>query len=558
MSASDKTTLSTSGDDDSRDTSKANDERQEEPGNEEKNEQAEASPGRRDREDETPSLLLRLLDHVERAGNRLPAPVTIFFIFAVLVLLGSWLASLLGVSASHPGTGETITSHNLLSHEGIYRLITEAVSNFTNFAPLGTVLVVMIGIGVAERSGLISTGLRQLMAWVPRSLVTATLVFAGIMSSMAADAGYVVLTPLGAVLFAGMGRHPIAGLAAAFAGVSAGYSANLFITSLDPLLAGFTTEAAAMLDPAYEVHAASNWYFMIVSVPLMTLVGTFVTTRLVEPHLGSWTPKDGDPTETPEAVTSTERWALLAAAGAFLLSLILVAFLVVPEGAILRDDQGGLGPFYGNMVPILLVVFFLPGLAYGLVARTITSDKAVEKMTADTMATMGAYIVLAFVAAQFVAYFSWSNLGLIMAVKGAELLQSLGMAGIGLILGFIFISAILNIFIGSASAKWGIMAPIFVPMLMTMGYSPELVQVAYRVGDSVTNIITPLLPYFPIISAFAKRYDENSGLGTLIAAMLPYSIAFALAWTVMLVAWILGDLPLGPQAPLYYVPASGG
>ena len=496
--------------------------------------------------------MVRVLDAVERAGNRLPAPVTIFFIFSVLVLVASWLAHRTGVTAEHPGTGETLTSVNLLSHQGIERMITEAVSNFTSFAPLGTVLVVMIGIGVAERSGLISTGLRQLMAWVPNSLVTATLVFAGIMSSMAADAGYVVLTPLGAVLFAGMGRHPIAGLAAAFAGVSAGYSANLFITALDPLLAGFTTEAAAMRDPEYVVHAASNWYFMIVSVPLMTIAGTLVTTKLVEPRLGDWSPADGEGAETPEKVTDRERKALWAAAGAFVFSLVLVAMLVVPENAVLRDEDGGLGPFYGNMVPILLVVFFLPGLAYGVVARTITNDKAVEKMTGDTMATMGTYIVLAFVAAQFVAYFSWSNLGLIMAVKGAELLEFIRLGGLPLILGFIFVSAVLNIFIGSASAKWGIMAPVFVPMLMQMGYSPELVQVAYRVGDSVTNIITPLLPYFPVIIAFAKRYDKSSGLGTLIAAMLPYSIAFAIAWTVLLIVWITVGIPLGPEAPLYY------
>ncbi len=498
-------------------------------------------------------LLLRVLDRIELIGNRLPAPVTIFFVFALTVLLASWLASRFGLSARHPGTGEMITVVNLLSADGLYRIITNAVSNFTGFAPLGTVLVVMIGIGVAERSGLISTGLRQLMAWVPKPLATATLVFAGVMSSMASDAGYVVLTPLGAVLFAGMGRHPIAGLAAAFAGVSAGFSANLFITSLDPMLAGFTTAAAALIDPGYTVHAAANWYFMIVSVPLMTIVGTLVTTFLVEPRLGKWTPGSNSLlSDAPQEVTSLERKALLAAAGGFALALVIVALLVVPEGAVLRDADGGLAPFYGNMVPILLMVFFLPGLAYGLAARTITSDKAVEKMTADTMSTMGAYIVLAFVAGQFVAYFSWSNLGLVMAVKGAEFLQSMGITGIGLILGFIVISAILNIFIGSASAKWGIMAPVFVPMLMTMGYSPELVQVAYRIGDSVTNIITPLLPYFPIIIAFAKRYDEKSGLGTLIAAMLPYSIAFGIAWTVMLVIWMLAGLPVGPETSLYY------
>ncbi len=627
-----------------------------------------------------PGRMMRILDRVERIGNALPAPVTIFFLFSIAVLVLSWMTASAGVTAEHPGTGDTLTAVNLLSQDGLYRMITEAVQNFTDFAPLGTVLVVMIGIGVAEHSGLISTGLRQLMAWTPKSLVTATLVFAGIMSSMAADAGYVVLTPLGAVLFAGMGRHPIAGLAAAFAGVSAGYSANLLITGLDPLLAGFTEEAAVILDGDYRVHAAANWYFMIVSVPIMTVVGALVTTRIVEPRLGPWSPADPDaaPTEHPEAVTPREKRALLAAGGAFLFSVFLAALLVVPPQGILRsatidvnlvegielaeaaeveaqaaagadperrvlrveldrtrdpgdiadvqavaaawesalgapvevapapegrgtpraeelitdypghqtrirlfaqgeprllavEDPGrtleaaplrdhpavrsagrGLTPFYNNMVPILLVAFFLPGLAYGLVARTIRDDKAVERMTGETMATMGTYIVLAFVAAQFVAYFSWSNLGLILAVKGAELLDWIGIGGIPLILGFIVVSALLNIFIGSASAKWGIMAPVFVPMLMQSGYSPELVQVAYRIGDSVTNIITPLLPYFPIIIAFAQKYDKKSGLGTLISAMLPYSVAFSIAWAILLVAWMLGGFPLGPGAPLTY------
>jgi aminobenzoyl-glutamate transport protein len=623
--------------------------------------------------------LMRVLDRVERIGNALPAPVTIFFIFSVLVLFASWIAARTGVTAEHPGTGATLTAVNLLSHDGLYRILTEAVSNFTSFAPLGTVLVVMSGIGIAERSGLISTGLRQLMAWVPKSLVTATLVFAGIMSSMAADAGYVVLTPLGAVLFAGMGRHPIAGLAAAFAGVSAGYSANLFITGLDPLLAGFTQEAAQMREASYEVHAASNWYFMMVSVPVMTLVGTWVTTRLVEPRLGPWSPSDGDGAgEVPGAVTPRERKALFGAGVAAVLCTGLVLLTVLPERGVLRSgtidvtftEEAGLetalgvmaatgdeveartvqvaydaraevgdvvpvtaivedlenllgeavdvappaegagvlrasafviagpgatatlrlsrngepealtiedprkaihsgslrgmagverasrspGPFYGNMVPLLMLLFFVPGLVYGLMAGTVKDDKAVEKMTGDTMATMGAYIVLAFVAAQFVAYFSWSNLGLIMAVKGAEFLNWIGIGGLPLILGFVFVSAMLNIFIGSASAKWGIMAPVFVPMLMQMGYSPETVQVAYRVGDSVTNIITPLLPYFPIIIAFAQKYDRKSGLGTLISAMLPYSIAFGLAWTVMLVVWVSLGVPLGPDAPLFYDP----
>ncbi|WP_373047127.1 AbgT family transporter [Vulgatibacter sp.] len=499
---------------------------------------------------------LRWLDRIERIGNRLPDPLTIFVILGAVVLVASWLAAAAGVSVQHPGTGATISATNLLSAEGLRRIATELVPNFAAFPPLGTVLVAMIGIGVAERSGLVAAALKGLVAAVPQSLLTATLVFAGVMSSMAADAGYVVLTPLGAVLFAGIGRHPIAGLAAAFAGVSGGFSANLLLTSLDPLLAGLTQPAARIVDPAYVVQPTANYYFMLVSVVLVVAVGTFVTGRFVEPRLGTWSGNGAD--EGGEASLGTleprERRGLLVAGLAFLAVLGVAAAMTLPADGVLRSPSGGLEPFFSSLVPLILVAFFVPGLAYGVVAQTIRSDKTVAKMTGDTMATMGPYIVLAFVAAQFVAWFGWSNLGLIFAVQGAELLQASGLAGIALLIGFVAISGGINLFIGSASAKWAIMAPVFVPMLMLLGYSPETVQATYRVGDSITNIITPLLPYFPIIVAFARRYDPQAGLGTLISAMLPYSIALAIAWVVLLVVWISLGIPLGPDAPVHYLP----
>lgn len=500
----------------------------------------------------------RALDGVERVGNRLPAPVTLFAILCVLVVIASWLAAAFGVAVTHPGKQETVVAVNLLSQDGIRRMFVEAVDNFTAFPPLGTVLVAMIGIGVAERSNLISAALRQLVLSVPSSAMTATLVFGGVMSSMAADAGYVVLTPLGAVLFAGIGRHPLAGLAAAFAGVSGGFSANLLLTSLDPLLSGLSTAAAQMVDSQYDVKPTANYYFMITSVFLVTLVGTWVTDRIVEPRLGKWTPAANFTHEgAGDALGELERKGLWLALAAFVGVGVLIALLVLPEGGILRGADGGLGPFYESLVPLIMLGFIVPGLVYGVVTGSIRSDKAVEKMTGDTLATMGAYIVLAFVAAQFVAYFSWSNLGLIFAVKGAELLTQLGLSGIILILGFIFVSGTINLFVGSASAKWAIMAPVFIPMLMLKGYAPETVQAAYRIGDSTTNIITPLMPYFPIIIAFAKKYDPRVGLGTLIAAMLPYSVALALAWTVLMLVWSLMGLPFGPDAPFHYAPAGG-
>ena len=518
----------------------------------------------------TPGLLGRLLDRVERVGNALPDPITLFALLAISVVGISWLASVIGVSAVHPGTGETVEVVNLLSGEGFRRMMTDAVDNFTAFPPLGLVIVVIIGIGVTERSGLISTALRSLLQAVPDSLLTATLVFAGIMSNVAVDAGYVVVVPMGAVLFAAAGRHPLAGLAAAFAGVSAGFSANLLITSLDPLLSGLSQEGAQLIDPTYIVQPTANYWFMIVSTFLLTALGAWVTSRFVEPRLGEWNPDDM-PEDAPamevQEVTEAERRGLRAAALATLAITAVLALLVVPSGAPLRDPVAvaagdpwyvQVRPFLDGIVTLLMLAFLLVGLVYGVVAGTIRSDRDVARMSSEAVAVLGSYIVLAFAAAQFVAWFGWSNLGLIVAIRGAEMLQGIGFTGLPMILAFVFVSACINLFIGSASAKWAVMAPVFVPMLMLTGYSPEMVQAAYRVGDSTTNIITPLMPYFPVIIAFAQRWDRKSGLGTLISAMLPYSVVFLLGWLALFAAWVAMGLPLGPGAPLEYAAAVVG
>jgi aminobenzoyl-glutamate transport protein len=509
--------------------------------------------------------LVRFLDVVERVGNKLPDPITLFFLFAVLAVVVSWIASTANVSAVHPGTGETVEAVNLLSGEGVRRMLTEAVRNFTAFPPLGLVIVVIIGIGVTERSGLIAAALSRLVSSVPPSALTATLVFGGVMSSMAVDAGYVVLTPLGAMLFAAVGRHPLAGLAAAFAGVSGGFSANLLLTSLDPLLSGLSTEAAQLVDAAYVVDPTANYYFMVASVFLLTGMGTFVTTRYVEPRLGKWDPSQGTGVEDTSLgeVSAQERKGLRWAGIAFLVMLGLFALLVVPEGAPLRNPEAvaagepvlvQIRPFFDSIVTLLMLLFLVTGLVYGVVAGTIRSDRDVARMSSESVALLGSYIVLAFAAAQFVAYFNWSNLGLILAINGASGLQAVGFTGLPLLLSFVVVAAFINLFIGSASAKWAVMAPVFVPMLMLMGYSPEAVQVAYRVGDSTTNIITPLMQYFPVIIAFAQKYDRKTGIGTLISAMLPYSIVFMIGWLIMLAAWVLLDIPLGPGAPMTYTP----
>lgn len=502
---------------------------------------------------EKKGLTMRTLDWIERVGNKLPHPVTLFAIFALMVIVASWIFSTMNVEVEDPATGETLQVVNLLSSDGIQYIFESMVENFVGFAPLGTVLVTMLGIGIAERSGLISAMLRGLVTSVPRSLMTAALVFAGIMSSMAADAGYVVLTPLGAVLFAGLGRHPLAGLAAAFAGVSAGFSANLLLTSLDPLLGDLTIQAAATIDPEYAdtILYTMNYYFMVVSVFVLTIVGTLITDKIVEPRLGKY---KGGIEEEVDYISPIEKKGMIGALIAFLVTVGLMSLLVVPSWGPLRDPDDFLAsPFFHSLVPVILIMFFVPGYVYGKITENIKSDKDVANQMSDTMASMGIYIVLAFTAGQFVAYFNHTNLGKVIAVSGAEFLDSVGFTGIGLIIAFIFVAGVINLFIGSSSAKWAIMAPVFVPLMMQLGYSPELTTLAYRIADSTTNIISPLMPYFAIVIAFAQKYDRKVGIGTLISTMLPYSIIFSIVWIIMLLIWMLiPGAEIGPGAGFFY------
>ncbi len=498
-------------------------------------------------------LLMKILNKVEYAGNKLPQPVTLFVILIFLVLIISWLAGVLNVSATHPGTLEEIRAINLLSADQLRHIFVNMTTTFTSFPPLGMVLVVMLGIGVAERTGLIAVGLRAFVSWMPPWLITIALVTAGQLSSIAADAGYVVLIPLGAAIFWGMGRHPLAGLAAAFAGVSGGFGANIIITALDPLLAGFTEPAAQILDPAYTVDPTANWWIMAAMVPVTSLAGWYVTERIVEPRLGKYEDTEGLMKED-DSLKPEEKRGLAAAVITVVAALGVVAYMSIPSDGILRGDDGSIRPLLDSIVPLMMIIFILPGIVYGLVTKTIKSDKDAAKMTADSMASMGGYIVLAFVAAQFVAFFNWSNLGIITAISGAGALQAIGLTGIPLLVAFVLVASFINLIIGSASAKWAIMAPIFVPMLMIMGYSPELTQAAYRIGDSYTNILTPLLPYFPLIITFAQKYAKDAGIGTIIALMLPFAIFIALVRIPVLIVWMLAGLPLGPDAPMYYVP----
>ena len=506
-------------------------------------------------------FFFRLLDGVEKVGNALPHPVTIFLMLCVVIAVVSHIAYLVGVSVTYLGVDATtkesvditVAATSLLTADGIRYIFTSAVTNFTGFAPLGTVLVAMLGVGVAEGTGLISSLLKKLVLSTPKTLITIVVVFAGVMSNIASDAGYVVLVPLGAIIFASVGRHPLAGLAAAFAGVSGGFSANLMIGTIDPLLGGITTEAAKMIDPSVTVNATANLYFMIVSTFLITILGAVITEKIVEPRLGEY---KGSHVEKLDVVSKEEKRGLKFSLIAFLLFIAVMLVLILPSNGILRDQTTGeiLGhsPFMTSIVFIIGLLFLIPGVAYGIGAGTVKNDKHVEKFMAKAMASMGSYIVLAFVAAQFIAYFSYTKLGTIVAVKGAEALNAAGIKGVGLIVLFVLLTGFINLFMASASAKWAIMAPVFVPMFMQVGLSPELTQVAYRIADSSTNIITPLMAYFAVIVAFASKYDEDAGIGTMISTMVPYSVIFLIGWTLLLIVWYLVGLPLGPGAGLFY------
>ena len=494
-----------------------------------------------------PGLIDKFLAFIEKLGNKLPDPITLFFILSAVVILVSAIAASLQISVVNPANGETISAVSLVTPDGIRQIFTKAVENFTGFKPLGIVLVAMLGVGVAEYTGLLSALLRRLVLIAPGRFICPAVVFAGVMSNIAADAGYVVLVPLGAVIFLAYKRHPLAGLAAVFAGVSGGFSANLIINPLDPLLAGLSQSAAQLIKPEYQVNATANYYFMVVSTFLITAIGWFVTEKIVEPRLGSYEPEEDS--DEIEQLTPAERKGLRQAGYTLLGFTALILVLVLPSQGILRDPKTFTiipSPFINSIVFIITLLFLVTGIVYGKVSGSITNDKDVAKAMSNSMSSMGYYIVLAFFAAQFIAYFSWSNLGIIMAVNGANFLKATGFTGVPLLVLFILVSLVINLFVGSASAKWAIMAPVFIPMFMLVGYSPELIQAAYRIGDSSTNIITPLMPYLPVVLAFAQKYDKNLGLGTLISLMLPYSIAFLLGWLILFIVWFVFGLPWGP------------
>ena len=522
-----------------------------------------------------------ILGWVERTGNKLPDPVFIFFYLIIALVLFSVVAAMSGISAMHPtaldevtGNAQRIEAISLLSPENIQRLWVEMPTTFTHFHPLGYVLVVMLGAGVAERSGFFAAGMSKAVKSAPKTMLTPVVALVAMIGNHAADAGYVVLIPLAGILFAAAGRHPLAGIAAAFAGVSGGFSANISPGQLDALLFGITEEAvaASALDPSWTANIAGNWFFISVMTVVYLPIIWYVTDKIIEPRLGPWTggatagrsADDASPDpagETGELASRGLRHAGLAAlfvVGLWLLMVFAPGTPLIDEAAceaIPAADcsiHAQLAPLYRSLVAAFFLLFLLTGWAYGRATGSIKNHRDLVEMMAESMKDMGYYLVLAFAAAHFVAMFGWSNLGLISAVHGAAAIDSTGLP-LPIVLGLMVVfTGLLNLFVGSASAKWALLAPILVPMLMLLGISPEGATAAYRVGDSATNIITPLMVYFPLILVFAQRWQKDFGLGSLTAMMLPYSIWLMVSGTVLIVLWFYLGIPLGPDAPVGY------
>lgn len=521
----------------------------------------------------------RFLNFVEVTGNKLPHPVAMFFGFFVITIIFSFILSKLGVSVTYTeiskSTGQVIQKttlvENLLTKDGLRGIFTSAIKNFTGHAALGSIVVAMLGVGLADGTGLLKSLIKKMVLSTPSYLVSAIVVFVGVMSNIASDAGYVVLIPLGAVIFASFGRHPLAGLAAAFAGVSGGFSANLLIGTTDPLLGGISTSAAQIVLPGYTVTATANYFFMAASTFLITIIGAIITDKVVEPRLGQYKGPQLE-IDTNSELTQDERKGLRYAGISTLIFIACILLMTIPENAILKlnaqeiqnfvatnhrepEMMELLKPFFSqSIVFILMLFFFIPGLAYGICAKTVKTHKDVIRYLVKAMESCGQVFVIIFVSAQFVYVFTKSNIGIVIAIKLANILKGLGVSGFMAAIGLIFLTAFVNLFMGGASSKWLMLSPVFIPMFVELGLTPEYTQLAYRIGDSTTNIISPLMSYFPIIVGFASKYaskEEDMGMGTVIAMMLPYSMAFLFFWTLLFIVWTLIGLPIGPGVEMF-------
>jgi aminobenzoyl-glutamate transport protein len=529
----------------------------------------------------------RALAWVERAGNRVPNPAILFLALCLGVIVLSQVLDWIGVSVTSeiidpgaaveqnqdgvsdlpPGAAdgdyavetETFTVQGLLTGDGIRFMFTSFVPNFLGFTAMGVILVAMIGVGVAELSGLVGGLIRKLVAVSTAASLTFIIVFVGIVSSIAADAGYLVLIPLAATAFLSVGRHPLAGIAAGFGAVSAAFGVNILIVPADAVITDITNEAAALVDPSTRIDLVSNLYFGAACTIFLTVVIALVTTRIVEPRLGRWDRGLADEEELAreegEAVDAAlEAKGLRHAGLAVLAVLALVAALTLPPGAPLRNPENGdiIGdsPFMSSLIVIISLAFLAAGVAYGRVVGTVRRSDDVLGMITRSWASLASLLFLFLLIAQFIAYFDYSNIAQVVAVSLGDLLEELDLGDLWLLLGVMVVTIVVNLLIPAKIAKWAILAPIFVPLMLRLGIEPQTVLAAYRVGDSPTNVLTPLMPYFALMVVFAKRYQRDAGIGTVIALMLPYTVVLTIAWTLFFVAWYLIGIPLGPGWPV--------
>lgn len=506
----------------------------------------------------------RLLNFVEWAGNKLPDPAVLFLIALAATMALSAILSTVSFTEVDPRTvqrdaagleisSSQLTVKNQLSGAALAGLLSKMVKIFVEFPPLGVVLVAMLGVGVAEHTGFINAFIKGLLKLTSKSLITPMLILVAIVSHAAGDTGYVLVIPLGGVIFAAAGRHPLAGIAAAFAGVSGGFSASFLPSSLDPLLQGFTQSAAQIIQPGRMVNPLCNYFFTTASSLVIIAVGWFVTDRVIEPRLAA-TPfeSSAESGKSMGEIGPREQRSLWMALGSMAVCLVLLVAASLPATSPLRSASGSLtahgAPLMEAIVPLIFLLFLVPGVVFGYANGTVSSHRDIIQGMSKSMSTMGYYLVMAFAAAQFTYVFKESNVGALVAIKGANLLKALSLPSQVTVVGIILLTAVVNLLVGSASAKWALLGPIFVPMLMQLGISPELTQVAFRIGDSSTNIITPLLPYFPLIVVYCQKYQKSTGIGSLVAMMLPYSVAFIITWTLLLLAYWAVGLPLGLQS----------
>lgn len=500
----------------------------------------------------------KALDFIEKKGNKLPDPAILFFSLMIGIWIISAILSNFTFDVIDPRSQAPIQVVNLLSGTSFAAFLSNMVTTFTGFAPLGIVLVAMLGVGVAEHAGFINAGLKSMLSVTPKALLTPMLILVAIVSHTATDAGYVLVIPLGGVIFYAAGRHPLSGIAAAFAGVSGGFSANFVPSGIDPLLQGFTQSAAQIIDPAIELNPLNNWFFTSASTLLIVAIGWYITDKIVEPRLKSVSVEvNSEEQPTMDRLLPKEKKAFWAACFVMVVCLLALFLWAAPADSALRAESGDLAalsaPLMRSIVPLIFIIFLIPGVVYGLMSGTFKKSKDIIDSMTKSMSGMSYYIVMAFFCALFIDAFTKSNLGALLAIKGASGLKALALPPEITIVGIILLTAFVNLFIGSASAKWALLAPIMVPMLMQLGISPDLTQASYRVGDSVSNIVTPLMPYFPLVVVYCQKYVKSTGIGTLVSMMIPYSIAFMVLWTIfLLIYWALG-IPLGLQASYEYI-----